>query len=80
MLHPQTVFESVHCKLTLYAVSRTADPFAQMKAEKETAQTTEKDLGPLPGEAKALLITLAVVWVLMGGYMLYTAIRKKQKK
>ncbi len=58
----------------------TADPFAQMMAEKETAQTTEKDLGPLPGEAKALLITLAVVWFLMGGYVLYTAIRKKQKK
>ena len=35
--------------------------------------------GELPGEAKTLLITIPCVWVLIGGYSLWTK-RKDQKK
>lgn len=52
-----------------------ADPFAAIRD-----QETGKDMGPLPLEARILLITLAVVWVLIGVYALHTAIRKKMKK
>ena len=43
-------------------------------------QPEEKPLGPLPREAQALLISLAAVWVLIGAYALYTALRKKRKQ
>ena len=34
---------------------------------------------PLPKTSKVLLITLGVVWVGIGGYYLYTFIKKKKK-
>ena len=52
-----------------------ADPFAVLMVQPE-----EKPLGPLPREARILLITLAAVWVLIGAYALYTALRKKRKQ
>ena len=51
-----------------------ADPFAVLMVQPE-----EKPLGPLPQEARLLLITLASVWVLMGAYALYTVLRKKKQ-
>ena len=42
----------------------------------------KKDLGPLPGEAIALLVTLGVVWLLIALYVVRDAQkkRKNQKK
>ena len=38
----------------------------------------ETDLGPLPGTAVALLVTLGVTWVLIIAYVLYEQIKKKK--
>ena len=40
---------------------------------------SKEDLGPLPAASKALLITLAVTWVLIGIYYLRERMRKSQK-
>ena len=40
----------------------------------------QKDLGPLPSTAVTLLITLVAVWVLMGLYVLRSALKKKKAK
>jgi len=40
---------------------------------------TEKDLGPLPGTAVALLTALASAWVLMGLWVTYQHYRKKNR-
>ena len=37
------------------------------------------DLGPLPPAAVTLLVTLAVVWVLIGLYVLFDTLKKKKK-
>ena len=36
------------------------------------------DLGPLPGESVALLVTLAAVWVCMGAYLLFSKMKSKK--
>ena len=40
---------------------------------------SKEDLGPLPAASKALLITLAVTWGLIGIYYLRERMRKSQK-
>ena len=54
-----------------------ADPFGSLLSQ---PQAEQQPLGPLPVEARVLLITLASVWALMGAYVLYTFLRKKIKK
>ncbi len=39
-----------------------------------------RDLGPLPGTAKALLITLAGSWLLLGGAALFMTLKKKKDR
>ncbi len=41
--------------------------------------SAEKDLGPLPGTAVALLASLAIAWVLMGCIVLHQRYRKKNR-
>ena len=41
--------------------------------------SAEKDLGPLPGTAVALLASLAIAWVLMVCIVLYQHYRKKNR-
>lgn len=43
----------------------------------EALSSGEKNLGPLPGSARALLITLAVVWAGIIGYVIFETIRRK---
>ena len=43
-----------------------------------TIQENQKNLGPLPAGSVALLVSLAIVWVCMGTYVVYGA-RKKRK-
>ena len=42
----------------------------------EAAEKT--DLGKLPGTAVALLVTLAVAWILMGAYVVTDWLKKKK--
>ena len=59
----------------------TAEVPATTAAEKETtAPSDPKDLGPLPAGARALLISLAAVWVLLGAAWLIGRIRAGKKK
>ena len=44
------------------------------------AESTDKDLGPLPAGSKALLISLAAVWLLLGAGTLAARVRKKKKR
>lgn len=37
------------------------------------------DLGPLPAAAVALIVTLVVVWILIGAYFAYTKLKEKKK-
>jgi len=39
---------------------------------------TRAELGPLPTASKALLVTLAAVWALMGGYVIIERMKKKK--
>ena len=52
--------------------------------DQHRANTTEsldkKDLGKLPGPSVALIVTLIVVWLLLGGYYLYGFIIGRKKK
>ena len=38
----------------------------------------QKDLGPLPSASVILLVTLAVIWTIMGLYVVKEAINKKK--
>ena len=40
--------------------------------------TKQTQLGPLPGESVALLVTLGSVWVFMGAYLLFSGIKNKK--
>ena len=40
----------------------------------------EADLGPLPGTAVALLVGLAVAWILILGYLAFQWSRKREKR
>ena len=48
--------------------------------QSQQSRTDGSDLGRLPSTAVALLVTLVVVWVLIGLYTLYEQIRKKRAK
>jgi CcmD family protein len=41
---------------------------------------SEGDLGPMPGESVALLTALAVAWVGIGSYFVYTEVKRKKRK
>ena len=41
---------------------------------------SEGDLGPMPGESVALLAALAVAWVGIGSYFVYTEVKRKKLK
>lgn len=45
----------------------------------EVSSSGKKDLGPLPGASVALLVSLAVVWVLIGLYLFADTLRKRRK-
>ncbi|MBR5127883.1 MAG: extracellular solute-binding protein [Roseburia sp.] len=59
-----------------------ADLFEEMNSlyrlDQIDNQGGEKELGALPTESVVLLSTLAVVWILMGIYVIYGAIKKKK--
>ena len=50
---------------------------ALYRLDQLTGAAGKANLGPLPGEAVALLVTVGAAWVLIGGYALLT--RKKKK-
>ncbi len=58
--------------------------FASMQSRYNLNETgmvgQEETLGELPGEARALLITLVVVWAMIGMYALCITIKRKQTK
>ena len=58
--------------------------FAEMtslyRLDQISAAEGKADLGPLPATSKALVITLALVWVGMGVYMGCEAVKKKKPK
>ncbi len=60
------------------------DLFASMQSRYNLNETgaavEEEELGPLPGESRTLLITLVVVWALMGAYVLAVSIKRKHTK
>ncbi len=43
-----------------------------------TSSGIKKDLGPLPAASKALLATLAVVWLLIAAYYVWTSLNKRK--
>ena len=45
----------------------------------EVSSSGKKDLGPLPGASVALLVSLAVVWLLIGLYLFADTLRKRRK-
>ena len=47
----------------------------QLSASKDS----RAELGPLPSESKALLITLGVVWIGIGAYFAYGLVKKRKK-
>ena len=54
----------------------------QIGAQPETGEDgedAERDMGPLPGTAVALLAALAGVWVLIGLYVLRDTLRRRRK-
>ena len=52
----------------------------QLGASIDPSSATGRNLGPLPAGAKALIISLAVVWGIILLYLLYGEIRKRLKK
>ena len=59
-------------------VFQVADQRPQQPAGEES-QEAARDMGPLPGTAVTLLISLAVVWVLIIAYWLRGVIRSRKK-
>ncbi|MBQ0010596.1 MAG: extracellular solute-binding protein [Ruminococcus sp.] len=58
-----------------------SDVTALYRLNQANAASVQKtELGKLPEAAVALLITLVSVWVLLGGYALFTFLRKKKSK
>ncbi|MBQ2231420.1 MAG: hypothetical protein II425_06380, partial [Oscillospiraceae bacterium] len=53
---------------------------AQPSGDNAGAAVTDPALGPLPSGAVALIVAVAVLWVLIGGYNLWLLIKKKREK
>lgn len=51
----------------------------QQGGRQTNARSGRADLGPLPGTAVLLLVSLAVAWVLMGGYAIYLLILRQKR-
>jgi len=48
----------------------------QMNSE---SGSNSKDLGPLPSESKTLIATLVIVWILIGGYVVFDRAKSRKK-
>ena len=46
------------------------------RLDQTSSITSAKDLGPLPIEARTLLISLVIIWILIGSYFVYNKIKK----
>ncbi len=55
-----------------------ADVTALYRLDQIQKTDAQKELGPLPSESVILLVTLAVIWVIMGLYVVKEAINKKK--
>ncbi|MBQ1729074.1 MAG: hypothetical protein II036_01810, partial [Oscillospiraceae bacterium] len=53
---------------------------AQPSGDNAGAAVTDPALGPLPSGAVALIVAVAVLWVLIGGYNLWLLIKHKKEK
>ena len=55
-----------------------ADVTALYRLDQIQQTDVQQDLGPLPAQSVILLVTLAVIWVIMGLYVVKEAINKKK--
>ena len=55
-----------------------ADVTALYRLDQIQKTDAQKELGPLPSESVILLVTLAVIWVIMGAYVVKDSINKKK--
>ena len=57
-----------------------ADVTALYRLDQIQKSDAQQDLGPLPQQSVILLVTLAVIWVIMGAYVVKEAINKKNAR
>ena len=55
-----------------------ADVTALYRLDQIQQTDVQQDLGPLPAQSVILLVTLAVIWVIMGLYVVKETINKKK--
>lgn len=77
----ESVTKSVRRRQTVdetYMAQLYADTRSLYRLDQGSAVGGRADLGPLPGTAVTLLVSLAAVWVLIGAYVLRETVKKKK--
>ena len=77
----ENVTKSVRRKETVdeaYMAKLYADVTALYRLDQIQKSDAQQDLGPLPNASVILLVTLAVIWLIMGAYVVKEAINKKK--
>ena len=57
-----------------------SDVTSLYRLDQIATESTIQELGPLPNDAIWLLVGLGTCWVVIGVYVLYSALKKKMKK